>query len=114
VKRILDSFAPLILGLTFIASLASLGCAARYYDADHRDYHRWDPDEDRAYRVYWMQIHPRDPYRGYGRLNPGEQRDYWNWRHGHPDEGRARGDRDRRNDRDRDDRDRDDRDRDRR
>jgi hypothetical protein len=91
------------LSLAFIASIASIGCAVRYYDADHRDYHRWDDDEDRAYRVYWGEAHPRDPYRAYGRLNPGEQREYWEWRHGHPDADRARG----RNDRDRDDRDRD-------
>ena len=108
-KRILNSFAPLVLGFTFIASIASIGCAARYYDADHRDYHQWDRDEDRAYHVYWNENHSRDPYRNYGRLNPGEQREYWDWRHGHPDEGRAKGDRDRR--RDRNDRDRDDRDR---
>jgi hypothetical protein len=96
-KRILNSVAPLILGFAFIASMAATGCAVRYYDADHRDYHRWDGDEDRAYRIYWNQNRARDPYRDYGRLNPGEQREYWNWRHGHPDEGRARG-----NDRDRD------------
>jgi hypothetical protein len=104
-KPIRNSFASLILALAFIASMASIGCAVRYYDADHRDYHRWDADEDRAYHAYWGEAHPRDPYRDYGRMNPGEQRDYWNWRHGHPDAGKS--DRDKGNNRDRgDDRDR--------
>jgi hypothetical protein len=103
-KRILHYIAPLVLGLTFIGAIAATGCAVRYYDADHRDYHRWDGDEDRAYRVYWGEAHPREPYREYGRLNGGEQRDYWNWRHGHPDAGR--GDNRNRDNRDRDDRDR--------
>jgi hypothetical protein len=98
-KRILHYMTPLVLGLTFIATLGATGCAVPYYDADHRDYHRWDPDEDRAYRVYWGEAHPREPYREYGRLNGGEQRNYWNWRHGHPDAGKG-------GNRDRDDRDR--------
>jgi hypothetical protein len=87
-RRILNFVAPLFLGLTFIASIAATGCAVRYYDADHRDYHRWDPDEDRAYHNYWRERHEHEDYRDYSRLNAGEQHDYWNWRHGHPAEGR--------------------------
>jgi hypothetical protein len=103
-RRIVHSIASLVLGLAFIAAMAATGCAVRYYDADHRDYHRWDGDEDRAYRVYWGEAHPREPYRDYGRVNGDEQRNYWNWRHGHPDAGR--GDNRNRDNRDRDDRDR--------
>lgn len=103
----LNYMAPLILGFTFAAALATTGCAVRYYDADHRDYHRWSGDEDRAYRDYWRDRHAREEYREYARLNAEQQRDYWNWRHNRPD-------RDRDRDRDRDDRDRDSRDRDRR
>jgi hypothetical protein len=51
-KRMLHYMTPLVLGLTFIATIGATGCAVRYYDADHRDYHRWGGDEDRAYRVY--------------------------------------------------------------
>jgi len=102
VKTIPHYMATLVLGLAFITTIAATGCAVRYYDADHRDYHRWDGDEDRAYRAYWGEAHPREPYREYGRLDGGEQRNYWNWRHGHPDAGKG-GDR---NDRDRDNRDR--------
>ena len=106
-KLIVHSMANAVLTLTFVTTLAATGCAVRYYDADHRDYHRWDGDEDRAYHDYWNDRHPREPYREYRGLDNGEQRDYWNWRHGHPDAGRdddsnrRRGD-----DRDRDDRDR--------
>jgi hypothetical protein len=99
-KTIWKHTASLLLALAFLGSLAATGCAVRYYDADHRDYHRWDGDEDRAYRAYWTEVRPRDPYRDYGRLNPGEQRDYWNWRHGHADAGR--GDNRNRDNRDRD------------
>ena len=96
-KRVLNYLAPLVLGLTFVASIAATGCAVRYYDADHRDYHRWGPDEDRAYHDYWRERHEHEDYRDYSRLNGDQQRDYWNWRHGHQDAGRGR---------DRDDRDR--------
>ena len=99
-KRILNYIAPLILGVTFVASIATSGCAARVgiYDPGYRDYHRWDRNEDRAYRNYWRERHEHERYREYARLNAEQQRDYWNWRHGHPDQnrGRDRDDRDRR------------------
>lgn len=88
VDRITSSLFLLFLGLS--VALASSGCAARVrvYDTEHGDYHRWDRDEDRAYRRYWMERHEREPYRDYNRLDDREQRDYWNWRHGHQDEDR--------------------------
>ena len=55
----------------------------RVYDRYHRDYHNWDDREDRAYRGYFVE--QRRPYRVYRRLNRPEQRQYWVWRHGHPD-----------------------------
>ena len=70
--------ASLLLGLAFALSIAASGCAVRYYDADHGDYHRWDRDEDRAYHDYWGERHAREPYRDYGRLDADQQRDYWN------------------------------------
>jgi hypothetical protein len=104
VKTIPHYMAPLVLGLTFIASMATIGCAGRVgvYDPEYRDYHRWNRDEDRSYNDYWRERHEHEEYREYGRLNEDQQRDYWKWRHGRSDEGRGR---------DRDDRDRDDRDR---
>lgn len=55
----------------------------RVYDRDHRDYHNWDDHEDRAYRRYLVEQH-RD-YREYNHQNRAMQRNYWNWRHSHPD-----------------------------
>jgi len=84
-KRISSGAFMLFMGLS--VALAS-GCAARVdvYDSDHGDYHHWDAHEDRAYRDYWTQNHGRETYRDFGKLNANEQKDYWNWRHSHPDD----------------------------
>jgi hypothetical protein len=67
--------------------VASTGCAvrarARVYDPYHNDYHRWDDNERRAYRHYWGEKH--EQYRDYNRLNDAQKREYWDWRHHHPD-----------------------------
>ena len=55
----------------------------RYYDKDHHDYHTWNNQEDRAYRVYLGEQH-RD-YREFGQENKSRQRQYFTWRHEHPD-----------------------------
>jgi len=55
----------------------------RYYDREGRDYHTWNGQEDRAYRVYLGEQH-RD-YREFGRTNAAQQREYFRWRHEHPD-----------------------------
>jgi len=55
----------------------------RVYDRDHRDYHNWDDREDHAYRRYFVVQHRT--YRGYDRQNSRGQRNYWRWRHSHPD-----------------------------
>lgn len=55
----------------------------RYYDRDHRDFHYWDDREDRAYRRYLTEQH-----RGYLKFSSTSitvHRQYWNWRHSHPD-----------------------------
>jgi hypothetical protein len=61
----------------------SAGCAARVrvYDAPHRDYHRWNDGEERAYRAYLAERHRE--YRAYRDLNRAEQDEYWQWRHDH-------------------------------
>jgi hypothetical protein len=84
-KRISSGAFIFFLGLS--VALAS-GCAARVgvYDSDHGDYHHWDAHEDRAYHNYWTESHGREPYRDFGKLNANEQKDYWNWRHSHPDD----------------------------
>jgi len=55
----------------------------RYYDRDGRDYHTWNNQEDRAYRVYLGEQH-RD-YRDFRRTRAPEQQQYFRWRHDHPD-----------------------------
>jgi hypothetical protein len=55
----------------------------RYYDRQHRDYHHWDDNEDRSYRVYLGERH-RD-YRPFAEVRESDRRAYWSWRHRHPD-----------------------------
>jgi hypothetical protein len=55
----------------------------RVYDRDHRDYHNWDEREERAYRRYLVERHRE--YREYRRQEYRTRRNYWYWRHSHPD-----------------------------
>lgn len=61
----------------------AVGVQVRVYDKDHKDYHNWDDNEDRAYRGYLSDNHMT--YRAYGKQSPKTQSGYWNWRHDHPD-----------------------------
>ena len=74
----------LLLASTMIVPVMVAGCEAgvRYYDADHRDYHRWNRGEDRYYRLYWSDRH--ENYREWTSLNEREQSDYWRWRRRSP------------------------------
>jgi hypothetical protein len=76
----------LFAGATFIAPVAIMADdhhEKRYYDRDNRDYHAWNDQEDRAYRVYLGEQH-RD-YRQFNREKAARQREYFKWRHDHPD-----------------------------
>jgi hypothetical protein len=99
-KPIRNYMASIVLGSCLIATVGISGCAARVgvYDPGYRDYHRWNGDEERAYREYWREQHARERYLEYQRLDAERQREYWAWRHSHPGPYRG-GDRD---DRDRD------------
>ena len=55
----------------------------RYHDRDGRDYHRWNDHEDRAYRVYLGEQHRE--YLDFGRVREPQRREYFRWRHTHPD-----------------------------
>lgn len=55
----------------------------RYYDPAEKDYHVWNDREDRAYRAYLMEKH-RD-YMEFPKVKVTEQREYFRWRHHHPD-----------------------------
>ena len=55
----------------------------RFYDRQHKDYHNWDDNEDRSFRVYLGERHRE--YHPFVELKVKEQSAYWNWRHRHPD-----------------------------
>lgn len=52
-----------------------------YHDRDHNDDHRWNDDEDRAYRTWVRETHRQ--YHEFSKLKEEEQRRYWAWRHEH-------------------------------
>jgi len=55
----------------------------RYYDPVYKQYHNWDTNEDRAYHMYMQENHRT--YEEFPKTTVTEQREYWKWRHGHPD-----------------------------
>jgi hypothetical protein len=55
----------------------------RYYDRDAADYHTWNNQEDRAYRVYLGEQHRE--YHAFRKTKNAQQREYLRWRHNHPD-----------------------------
>ncbi|MCU1273361.1 MAG: hypothetical protein JWO48_792 [Bryobacterales bacterium] len=58
----------------------------RYYDATARDYHEWNQNENQVYHQYVTENHKRD--REFARTNRTERKDYFKWRHEHPDQDR--------------------------
>ena len=56
----------------------------RYYDADKKDYHAWNENENRAWRHY-VSEERHGKYHDWAKASKAEQRDYWKWRHEHPD-----------------------------
>ena len=55
----------------------------RVYDRDHKDYHNWDDNENRALERFVVEKHRKD--HEFSKANKREQAEYWNWRHSHPD-----------------------------
>jgi len=55
----------------------------RVYDKNHKDYHNWDDNENRAWGQFLVVNH-RDHHE-YAKSNKKEQGEYWDWRHAHPD-----------------------------
>jgi hypothetical protein len=55
----------------------------RVYDRNHKDYHNWDDNENRAWGQYLTENHKNS--REFSKSNRKEQSHYWNWRHAHPD-----------------------------
>ncbi len=56
----------------------------RVYDKDHKDYHNWDDNENRAWGQFLTEKH-RKPH-DFSKANKKEQSQYWDWRHAHPDQ----------------------------
>jgi hypothetical protein len=55
----------------------------RVYDKDHKDYHNWDANENKAWGQYLDDNHKSS--HEYSKANKKEQSQYWNYRHAHPD-----------------------------
>ena len=56
----------------------------RYYDREGHDYHVYNSQEDRAYRMYLEERH--ENYREFQRMNRARQEQYFRWRHQHSDQ----------------------------
>ena len=72
-----------VAGVLLAGALVGSGCTARVrvYDEPHRDYHRWNGEEERMYRQYLTERHRT--YIEFRVLDRGDQDDYWRWRHDH-------------------------------
>src|SRR5262249_1683974 len=53
------------------------------YDREHKDYHHWDDHERDAWRRFLKEKHRKE--HEFEKANAREQREYWAWRHNHPD-----------------------------
>jgi hypothetical protein len=57
--------------------------AVTYHDKQHNDDHQWNPNEDKAYRVYVRDNHRKSVT--FSKLPDTDQQNYWGWRHEHSD-----------------------------
>jgi hypothetical protein len=77
----------ILLGVALLSPVLLTGCAeratVRVYDPYYHDYHVWNDHEVVYYRQWVGETHR--PYRDFRKLPPPEQREYWAWRHNHPD-----------------------------
>jgi hypothetical protein len=55
----------------------------RVYDRQHKDYHNWNDNENRAWGQYLQENHKKS--HEFTKANKREQSRYWNYRHSHPD-----------------------------
>jgi hypothetical protein len=71
-------FGTLVLSAALVSPMFFSGCAARIYDYEGHDYHRWNGHE-RVYYEQW-EVDTRRGRMDYDRRSQAEQRDYWKWR----------------------------------
>jgi hypothetical protein len=69
--------------VSIMAAPAPQAVQVRVYDRDHKDYHNWDDNENRHWGIFLTENH-RNPHE-FRKAHRSEQRQYWNWRHSHPD-----------------------------
>jgi len=81
-NKVLGAACTFVIGATLMSS-AAIGAERRYYDRDGHDYHSWNDHEDRAYRAYLQERHRE--YREFRVVRRPQQREYFRWRHTHPD-----------------------------
>ena len=55
----------------------------RVYDRNHKDYHNWDDNENRAWGQYLQDNHKKS--HEFKVAKKKEQSQYWNYRHAHQD-----------------------------
>jgi hypothetical protein len=85
------TIASLILAAALAAPMAIMaspvpqeaGVTVRVYDRNHKDYHNWDDNENRAWGVFLTNNHAK--YHEFSKSSRKEQGQYWDWRHSHPD-----------------------------
>ncbi len=75
--------AALIAPMAMQARPAPQVIGVKIYDRDHKDYHVWDDREGHAYAQYRVE-HPKVVV-DFNKSSKKQQRDYWTWRHAHPD-----------------------------
>lgn len=75
--------AALIAPMAIVANAAPQAVSVRVYDRDHKDYHNWDDHEAQAW-VTFRADHPKYNVT-FAKTSRSQQREYWNWRHAHPD-----------------------------
>ena len=78
----------LVLAAAMASSVLGAACGGhhyyRVYDPYYSDYHVWNGQEV-VYYQQWSRENHRDEHRDFRKLPPGEQKEYWNWRHSHGD-----------------------------
>jgi hypothetical protein len=72
----------LVVGASLMTPATMMAADKRYYDRNGKDYHTWNGQEDRAYRMYLTEHHSE--YRVFQKTKASDQRDYFKWRHDHP------------------------------
>jgi len=76
-------------GILFAAALLSpavliVGCSSQQTNTvSDRDRHPWDDHENQAWHRFLAENHRQE--HEFTRADDNEQKEYWSWRHTHPD-----------------------------